>query len=721
MKELKKLSRFGVGRAAHHHIVYLNDETGLGLCSTDAGHTHEIQFQAPTEPQMDEMGNEIAPGAPGGFFVLPALDGHTHEIQDYIVKPSKKKEEDAQVLADVRELFKTGRELESESLKKAQESEDMYSGKHWDETERNRLESLNRAAITINKIEKNVDQICGTQRQERTDLRYVPQEGGDQKVADLLNVATKHILNRCYFTREESAAFEDAVITGRGIMNIYVKFDHDLRGEIVVEKYPYLDVVFGPHEKIDLSDCEYLIKHRWFSKAKIEQLWPDKSEDIEMDFNDFIIDPNKDVQYATDNYSHGSSIQTVGDDTMVNIAKKEYRVLECWRKIYEKGSVAANAAEDFYFNAYAWEAKDLKSVRTIPGFYVVEQNITKIRVTKVAGGVVLSDEFPADLPADDFFIIPIYAKKRGYQFWGKVESSKDAQKYINKNYSAALDVVNKVAAYGWFIDSSTFPDNEKEKFKRISTSPGWVIELNDVTRPPQRVEGVKFPSELIQMMQVGENQVVDQMNVIINPNGANESGNLFAQRRNQKLMGSEYLFDNLSFAKQKLGRLLVKLIQRYYTPDRILRIVRNAHSKAPVEVGGQSLDEFSDNDIMEMLNTTDLEYYDVEVTESNWSPSMRLSTFMLLSEMAQAGQPIPPEALLEFADMPDAIKQKLTTMMAQQGQAQAGAEQAKADAEIQKTLIAQGQIPPEVAQRFLQAPQQESLPPSEANPGPGIM
>lgn len=721
MKMLKKTSRFGAGRAAHHHIVYLNDETGIALVSTDAGHTHEIVFQPPMEPQMDEMGNVLSPSAPGGWIVQPALDGHTHELQDYVIKPAQKKEDDAHVLRDIRELFKTARELERESLKKAQESEDMYAGKHWDEIERSRLESLNRAAITINKIEKNVDQICGTQRQERTDLRYVPQEGGDQKVADLLNVASKHILNRCFFAREESSVFEDATITGRGNFNVYVRFDQDLRGDIVIEKFPYLDIAYGPHEKLDLSDCEYLIKHRWFSKAKIEQLWPDKAEDIQKDFDDYVLDPRESVQYQHDNYAHGLQIQTVGDDTIVNIAKKEYRVLECWRKVYQKGSVVANAAEDFYFNAYGWDAKDLRAVRTIPGFYVVEQNITKIRVTKIAGGVVLSDEYPADLPMDDFFVVPVYAKKRGYKFWGKVESSKDAQMYINKNYSAALDVVNKVAAYGWFVDSATFPDNEKEKFKRISTSPGWVIELNDTNRPPVRVEGVKFPSELIQMMQVGENQVVDQMNVIINPNGANESGSLFAQRRSQKLLGSEYLFDNLSFAKQKLGRLLIKLIQRYYTPDRILRIVRNANSKTPVEVGGQPLDEFSDADILEMLNTTDLEQYDVEVTESSWSPSMRLSTFMLLTEMAQAGQPIPPEALLEFADMPDNVRSKLMDMMAQQGQAQASAEQAKADAEIQKTLIAQGQIPPEVAQRFLQAPQQESLPPNEANQGPGIM
>ena len=720
MKSLKKLSRSGLGRASHSHIIYINDDSGVGLCSTELGHTHEIVYQPPVDPQMDQMGNEIAPGSPASWMVQPALDGHSHEIQDYTPKAAKKKEDEAQVLADVRELFKTGRDLEKDSLKKAKESEDFYAGKHWDEQERNRLESLSRAAVTINKIEKNVDQICGMQRQERTDIRYVPQEGGDQKVADILNVTTKHILNRCFFSREESAVFEDAVIAGRGLFNVFVRFDNDLRGEIIVEKFPYLDVVFGPHEKLDLSDCEYLVKHRWFSKAKLEQLWPDKADEIQKDFEDYLL-PEPHVQYSPDQYASSSNTYAVGGDVLVNLAKKEYRVLECWRKVYEKASVVANAQEDFYFNAYGWEAKDLKSARTIPGFFVIENNITKYRVTKVAGGVVLSDEFPAELPADDFFVIPVYAKKRGYEFWGKVESAKDAQKYVNKNYSLALDIGNKMSAYGWFYDSGTFPENEKEKFKRLSSSPGFMIELTTVAQPPQKVEGTKFPSELINLMELGKNEITEQMNIIITPNGANESGNLFAQRRNDKLLGSEYLFDNLSFAKQKLGRLLIKLIQKYYSPDRIVRIVRNVASKDQLELGGQPVDEFSDEDIMMMLNTTDLEQYDVEVTESNWSPSMRLSTFMLLSELARSGQPIPPEALLEFADMPGDVRNKLVSMMAQQGQAQASADQAKADAEIQKTLIAQGQIPPAVQQKFLIQQPQEEQPQSEPNVGPGIM
>ena len=695
MKVLKKTSRFGLGRGSHHHIVFCNEDAGYCLASTDAGHTHEVTYDYET----------------GEYFVAPALDGHTHTIEDYVVKQKKTERDEAKVLAEVQELYRSARETERESFEAAVEAEEMYAGKHWDETEKNRLQGLGRAAVSINLIEKNIDQLCGVQRQERTDIKYLPVEGGDQRVADLANIVVKQILNQCMYPREESKAFEDAVITGRGNFNVSINFERDLRGDIIVEKFPYECVRYGPHEKEDLADCEYLFKDRWFSLAKLKQLWPDKAEDIDRDYEN-LSDSKPSVGYAGDNYAHGSPIaKMVGDEALVDIAKKEYKVLECWRKVYTRGSVIANPSEGFYFNAFGWDPKDIKAVRTIQGFFAVEQNQTKFRITKVAGGVILSDEDPADLPVDDFFVIPIYAKKRGNKWWGKVEAAKDAQKYVNKNYSQALDVGNKMASYGWFFDAATFPQNEKEKFKRLSTSPGFVMEVTDSSRPPVKVEGSKFPAELVQLMEMGKNQVADLLNIITNPNGANESGNLFQQRATQRLMGSEYLFDNLSFAKVKLGRHLLKLIQKYYTPDRIIRLVRNANSKEPQQIGGQELAEFTDVEIQQLLEENDLTQMDVEVSESKWSPTQRMALFSLLKEAMDAGLPIPPESLFEFADIPADVKQKLVQSIQAQQQGQAQAAQATADGEIQKTLIAQGLVPPAIAEQYGLTEQMGGQPP----------
>ena len=723
MKELKGTTKYGVGKARHKHVVYLNDERGFGQCSYALNHTHDVQF-IPGAPEVtDPSSGQVIQPATQPYFVLgQALDGHTHDITDIELKaPPKPDEDEKQVVSNVWSLFKTGRELERKSMKKFKDSEDMYKGDHWDDVERSRLEAMNRCCVSINMIEKNVDQICGSQRHDRTDLKFVPTEEGDQRVADLLNILSKQLLNKCYFAREESKVFEDVVIGGRGIFNVYVDFAKDLRGEIVVEKFPYSDVVFGPHEKEDLSDCEYLIKHKWYSKAKLKQLWEDKAELIDKDYEDLISDEPH-VTYAFDQYGNGQGNGiTVGDDPLVDIATKEYRILELWQKVYKRAYVITNPAEGVYKNAYGWDKKDIEGARTLDGFSVIEQNIAKFRITKVAGRILLSDQSEVDLPVDDFFLVPVYAKKRGVDFWGKVEPAKDAQRYVNKNYSLALDIGNKMVTYGWFYDATTFPENEAERFKENATSPGFVAEVTDVGRPPVKVEGSKFPSEVVQLMTLGKDQIGEIMNIINNPNGANESGSLFEQRTNQKLIGSEYLFDNLSFAKQKLGRLLVKLIQRYYSPDRIVRIVRNAHAKAPQEMAGQSVGEFTDDEINELLAKSDLGDYDVEVTESQWSPSVRLATFALLRDMQQSGQPIPPEALFEFADMPDATKQKLITMIAQQQQAQSDSTQATADAEIQKTLIAQGQIPPAVAQKFLSPPPSPNQPPNVSDQAAGPM
>ena len=136
-------------------------------------------------------------------------------------------------------------------------------------------------------------------------------------------------------------------------------------------------------------------------------------------------------------------------------------------------------------------------------------------------------------------------------------------------------------------------------------------------------------------MELAQGRLIDQMNVTVEPSGANESGAHLLQRQKQRLSGNEFLFDNLAFAKKKLGRMLVALIQKYYSPDRILNILRNANMKADVELGGQPLDSFSEEDILALLEDTDVTKVDVVVEESTFSPTHRLATYQLLNEAVQ--------------------------------------------------------------------------------------
>ncbi len=711
MKIFRRLAAFGKGKKKHTHIAYISPDEGSGLVSLNEDHTHEVFYEPPMPAQLDEMGNILVPEIPGRWVVSPGPDGHVHALEEIRAQVKEKKEDDEELLKLVYGLADAAITREAKSLEKGRESEDFYTGKHWDDATKDKLASLDRACLTINLIQKNIDTLCGFQREQRADIKYLPMEGGDQRVADLLNVVVKHITERCYFDREEAETFLDQVVVGRGNFNIYVDFSSDLRGRIVIEKFPWDEVFFGPHEKADLSDCEYLVKSKWFSKEKIKQLWPKKAEEIDGRFSQLEMTSGTDgIQFLHDNYRKSNDWAPVtlgGSYPLLDIARKEIRVLELWQKVYKTVDVITDPSNDVYESAEGWKAEDIESVKTIPGLFVIPRQVTRMRIVKCAGGGVLSDENPADLPEDDFFIVPVYAHKRGEEFWGKVEIAKDPQREINKRHSQAVDVMNKMASYVWFTDETTFPDREEERFQNYASMPGAVFKVNDTNRLPARVEGVKFPGEIVQLMEVGHARLDEIMHVAVESQGERESAQSLLQRQKMRMVGNEYLFDNLSFAKRKIGRLLLKLIQRYWPPERIARLVLSQATKNPdMMMGGQPVADFTEEDIITLLKTTDLGEYDVVVTEASFSPTARLANFLLLSDLAKSGLPIPPESLINLADIPDGEKQKLMSQMAQQQEAMASAESEKSQTEINKTLIGQGIIPPSVQEQLgQQSPQ----------------
>ncbi len=741
------------GRSGHYHIVLLPDPqqdpmTGqvFGEASTSLveKHRHDVVWgqadpgEPATEAYVDEFGI-VQAGSAGrepreaGWVVLPANDGHTHELEEYVPVEKKKKEQEEDIVSEVLALTQSWKQLDSENIENAEKADDFYWGEQWDDADRQKLEGLKRACLTLNRIVKHIDEITGHQRRQQTDIHYLPQEGGDQKVCDLLNIFTKWLLDRSKWGREKAKAFEDTVIVGRGAYNLYVDFSKDIRGEVKVEKFPYQDVIYGPHEKEDLSDCEGLTKHKFYSKAKIKQLWPEKADEIETSFQAYeeaaggkSVDPGPGKYYSIGINTYPVSI---GNLPLIDLAKKDIRVLECWRKVYSRVSVFAVPQYDLYYNAEGWAKKDIDQVKTLEGVSVFERLDVKLRITTVAGGVLLNDDDPADLPVDDFYIIPIYAKKRGDKWKGKVLDAVDAQREVNKWHSLMIDIANKMAAYGWFYDATTFPDDrEKHQFLKNSSSPGFGIQVTDLSRLPQKVEGVKFPSELVQIMQMDDAAIAELLNVSVQPNGANESGAHFMQQQRMKLIGNEFLFDNLREADRKLGELLVPTIQRYYGPERIARVVMNqARQDQAMMVGGQPIEDFTEQDIINLLSTADLSQYDVIVSESSYSPSARLSIFIMLKEMVQGGVPIPPKVLLSFVDMPENQRNQIFAELDMQAEQTANQEEAVRRGEIHKTLIARGIMPPavqaELEQEAAQTAQAQTTPQNNNQPniGPQVL
>lgn len=716
---MKSLKRTGPGPDGHYHIAFLDEDNYVGALAMAEEHTHPVEWRPPVPEQPEQQpkidpntGQMIAPGMPaqpaqpGMWIVGPAEDGHTHEGFEAIekVKPKKTKPNEKETVEEVILDWKIALEIEGPSRTDAELAEKVHCGEQWEPDEKNYLHGLDRAALTINQIERNIDQLSGYQREQRTDLRFTPTEDGDQSVADILNISSKVDFSRCYFETAESDVFEDSAITGRGWFNAYMDFSTDLRGVWTVERMPWCDVVAGEHEKRDLSDCDVIIKSKMYSRSKVKQLWPKQADKVDKIFMDLYEPTNGDhVTYADDQYDHEQVSTpvplTIAGTSYVDTIRKEIRVLERWKRIYEPVWVIALPRSNFYEAAWYWKDEDIEAARTLPGAFVMEKKIQRIRITKICGNVLLSDENPADVPGDDFHVVPVYAKKRRGRFWGKVKPLIDPQMEVNKRHSQAIDIGNKMCAWGFYIDQSTFADpSEERKFRDEASSPGWVIKVASLDRRPAVQEGVKFPNEIVQLLQLENQALADLANIVATPAGANESGFAFMQRMKQRLTGNQYLFDNLSMAKKKIGRLYVRAVQKFYTPERILRMIRSKATGPDASIGGTPASQWSDDDILKLLEDADLSLYDVEITESSYSATARTATFILISELAKSGVQIPPEVMIKAADIPEAMKQEFLTSYQQQSQAAQEEKQATEEMEIGKTLAARGIFTPKVKQ-----------------------
>jgi hypothetical protein len=724
MKELTRTTTAGVAEEAHYHILYLNDEVGGGVASVANGHTHEVQYQAPAGQMVDETGAVTQEATPGGWFVLPAEDGHSHEVTAYVpVKKRSASADEVETVSEVLTQCRVWRELEKDSIERGRESWKFYKGEQWEDDLRSKLKGLSRACLTINQIVNPVDTILGYQGENRTDIKYAPFSGGDGRTADLYSIVVKNILEQCYYEREEGSAFKDNVIAGRGVLNLSVNFDRDMRGNPFVERFPWDQIVFSPHEKSDLSDCEGLVKHKLYSLTRAKDLWPDKADEIEGKYNDFSQRYPATAQFSDDEYSHLSGsmpamLDSTGDVKVYDTRLKEVRVFERWIRRYIKTPIAVNVQDDVFQNLTDWSSADLLSVRTLPGFTLVYKTTPKIRITKVAGHCLLSDEDPADLPVDDFFVAPMYAYKYEGDFWGKVEALKDPQREVNKRRSQIADIGDRMITSAWMYDETTFVDSqEAKKFEKNISTPGAVFKVANANNPPRQIEtNGRALSDLVQMVQFEKQLVSEVANIQVTEGGANTSEAALLERHKRKLAGNEFMFDSLEFAKKRIGRLILGVVRKYYTPERIYRIVSDKNQKAPQQVGGVPFEEYTKDEIIEILSNIEVDKYDVAVSEAAYGPTARMATYALLSDMAANGAPVPPDVVIRLSDIPEKTKQEILDSMAQQSQSQGAAQSETSKMEITKTLIAQGYIPPEVAQQYGITPGQPSVAPEAAPP-----
>lgn len=680
----------------HYHMVYLRDD-GTGETSpADDGHVHDVVLiQDPT----------------GAYISLAPSEGHTHYPLDIPIVEKKDKvldADDESLIRETHSLLRYAKDIENDFRVNGKKSFDYYNGKQWEESEKRELEASKRPAIVVNEIKPIVLSLSGHQRQNRTDIKAFPIEDADPRGAEIVNVVLKYVLDKCNYAQHESKVFLDQCITGRGIFDAYVTFDENPEGDIKIVRYKWDGIYFGPHECEDLSDLEYLVKTKLYSIGSIKSMYPDKADEIDIDlkwFEDFTGDAHHNV--PGDQYRAANVMMPLDMDTELNydVKKKNVWLLELWRKRFDSKKVLINSEDPYnefiYQNSDALTSTDRKLAKRIPGFEVKDMPEWKMEVITTAGKTVLDKRVSL---LHDFNISAVYASKEDSYIEGKVWPLIGLQDEVNKRTSQAIDVVNRSNNDGWFYDHETFANQtEEEAFKGSANKPGFAIKVRDLRKVPQKVERARFPAELVNMRELASTKMKETAGItqeVLGLESNARSGVAIARRVRQGLITNDYLFDNLSIAKKRLGNILIKMIQDVFTVDRIMKILHNQNAKEAFTMKGPDGTEtpFSEIDeafIRDFLSNMDFTKYDVSISESANSPTKNLDRFQTLTELLASGamNPMAIELAKQAGIVSPSDADKLLQMLQQQAQQQQEAQKSDQQAQLARTLVAQGLDP----------------------------
>ncbi len=559
------------------------------------------------------------------------------------------------ILRDVKKKFDESYSTLSDLYMKVIESHNFVAGLQVAEGDARNLRKKNITPLVYNYAKKNVDALVGIQKQNRTALKCVAEEIGDNVSASIASRLLHFCMRKGNGYMASSQAFKDMTIGGLSWISPYLDFSEDpINGEFKVICDSTLDIFFDPHTReMDLSDCTYIIKRKVIDKQVAKLTYPDHEEAIE----------NSSSNYKSDYFVTSES----------GLANKCV-VKEKWERVIKPHYTIVAGADVFTIpeSSYRELENDINILKQSPmGYAEMRHNKRVMWLT-----ITINDDIPVyDGPSiyeGDFFpFIPVFGfYDKTIQRWSlKLQSLidvlKDPQREINNWKAHTIHYLKSAINSGWIIDKNAV-DDERVLAKGMSTpiirrNPGKAIE---------RIRPLEIPSAFINQ---GQSSYQDFMQLGLNPEALGmsnvESAKLAKLKQAQGLTNVGELTDNFNYAFTMVGRVALSMILQYYTLDKIKKIL------------GVEYADITQDDIEQVRNIK----YDIEVDETTYSPTQKAIRLETLLQMQQYGVAnIKKEEFLEQMELEaaDLTKYKARAQEEEAMQKQIEAQNAQAQNEL---------------------------------------
>lgn len=556
---------------------------------------------------------------------------------------AKLKLDDEALLTEIKDQFKAAKQHLSEWRTEAAESFDFVAGRQWSEEDKADLEEQERPVITFNRMGPYFDAIAGYEINNRQEIKFRPRTVDDTKQTEILNAATKWVLDQTNAQDEESDAFVDTLIGGYGWIETYMDYETDPEGKICMRRVDPLEMYYDPWARQkNLTDRRSNQHVQWKTKAEIKERWPDATLGLSAD-------PWED---DTKTEPHNASLAFLYKTNATGFDEKSgrYRVV---RHQYYETETQYKVIDPATNQAVILDAKKFKIAQdAYPDLVSAKQ---KKRVYKEA--YVIGDEIVerSDLKCQGFTYQCITGKRDRNKniFYGLARVMKDPQRWANKFFSQILHIINANAKGGLMAEEGAFVDPKKAE--ETWADPSAVVMLKNGALAGNKVKervAASYPQGLDKMLQFAISSIPDVTGVnpeFIGAVDRQQAGILEQERKKSAFTILAGFFDSMRLYRKEQGRLLMHYIKAYLNDGRIIRIT-TPQGEMPIPL------RLSDDTMS----------YDVVVDQAPDSPNLKEEVWNTLGQLVpqflKAGIALPPD-ILKFSPLPSDMAQKFAEGM----------------------------------------------------------
>jgi hypothetical protein len=489
---------------------------------------------------------------------------------------------------------------EADTTNRAEALDDVKfaAGDQWPVEIQNSRNLEARPCLTINKIDAYVRQITNQQRQQRPRIKCQGMNNQtDAKMAEIITGICRHVEVNSNADHAYDTAFDFAVRMGWGYWRVttdYVRpdsFDQEIYIKPIDNPFT---VYFDPNSTApDGSDAEKCLVTVVMAKENFRKMYPN----------------------ADDGGSF--SARGTGDSNSEWVTKHDIRIAEYFYTRIESTylvllSDGTSAYEDQLPNP---------EVMDMAGIYEVSRRKTfrkAIKWCKVTAMEVLEEGTWAGryIP-----IVPTYGQQcvvdNKRKRFGLVRMAKDPQRMYNFWQTSMTESVALAPRAKWIMAEGQDENHEQEWASANNTSYAYLrykqTDINGQPAPPPIRQVPEQPPAAIMAAAQSITQDLQAVVGIVDPNQlpmGNISGKALQGQQGQIDMTNFHYYDNLTRSIAHTGRIILDLIPKIYSSERVMRIIGD-DGKPELTTINQRTGQQDENGIEKVLNDVTVGEYDV--------------------------------------------------------------------------------------------------------------